>query len=145
LKLGRKSTSSMRTRHRQVAVALLTRRPCAADATTRRASDDLPSGGDAALTIGDKVEARTRVGADWTPGTVVSVNNDGTCDIRFADKTERKWVAPSNVRRASRQPAAKTPTRRGSTATTGAKPTALSPLGSNGISFSLTLDRIVTA
>ena len=57
------------------------------------------------LSLGDRVEARTRLRfGQWTPGQVASVNNDATFDIRFTDGVIERGIAVSNIRRPNSVP-----------------------------------------
>src|SRR3546814_10362211 len=47
--------------------------------------------------VGQRVDGRFR-GRSWHPGRVVSVNRDGTYDLRYEDGDEERGVPASSVR-----------------------------------------------
>lgn len=50
------------------------------------------------LRLGDRIEARFREGPKWHPGKIVSVNPDGSYDIRYNDGDEERRVRRDMIR-----------------------------------------------
>lgn len=53
------------------------------------------------LRLGDRIEARYREGREWMDGKIVSVNTDGTYDIRYTDGKEERRVRKELIRPAA--------------------------------------------
>lgn len=49
--------------------------------------------------VGDDIEARYRGGRKWYPGTIRSVNGDGTCDLRYNDGDTERDIGTGLIRK----------------------------------------------